>query len=503
MPFLLLLGLMAACVPMGDDWPTPFPDRPLLALAATAAAAAGVVGLAAGITGRVRRRLARPGADLDAIASWYAGWRTRHLLILLAAWGGSLYGLGYGRLMSEAAAVPGDYAIGLVPLPGAELLNLVPLVAMLLLSWAVFYGAEAAFHRAADPLGYGRPFWSRGGYVSFQARSNLALLLVPVGLFVTFQGAERWLPGLSQTPWFAVLGLVGMLAGLVTMPWWVRLVFGLKPMPEGPLRDRLDAAARRVGFRCSGVLLWPTRHGVANAMVVGLVPWLRYVLLSDRLIAEMSPDEVEAVFGHEVGHVRHGHMPYYLAFLALSTSVLALAWGVVEAVLPAASGPAAWRAVCEFLRPHQGWLPIAAVGGYVFVVFGFLSRRCERQADLFGCRTVSCRDAACAGHGAAAELAPRGAGLCPTGIRTFISALEKVAVLNGLSRDRPSWLQSWQHSSIAKRVAFLERVIAHRPLERRFQRRLGLFKWALIAVLLAAAGALAAQQGVASVVRML
>jgi Zn-dependent protease with chaperone function len=499
MQFLLLLGLMTACVPMGDDWPNPFPDRPLFSLATTGAVVLAVVGLAAAITARTRRRLAR-GADPDAVHHAYAGWRARHLLLLLAGWGGSLYGLGYARLMAEAFALPTER--GLLPLPGEELLNLALLVLMLVASWAVFYGAEAAFHRAADPDDDGRGFWSRWGYVGFQARTNLALVLVPVGLFVAFQGLKRWVPGLGGTGWLAAVGLGGMLTALATMPWWVRLAFGLKPLPAGPVRDRLEAAARRLNFRCSDILLWPTRHGVANAMIVGPLPRPRYVLLSDRLLAGMTPAEAEGVFGHEVGHVRHGHMFYYLAFLMLSMAVLLLVWAAALAALPA--GPASnWRAVREFARANEGWLSMGLLGVYVFVVFGFLSRRCERQADLFGCRAVSCSAGRCDGHGPAAVLAPGGRGLCPTGIRTFISALEKVASLNGLSRDRPSWLQSWQHSSIARRVTFLEQVLARPPLERRFQRRLGLFKWALLAVLLLAAGALAAQQGLAAVKRMI
>ena len=32
-------------------------------------------------------------------------------------------------------------------------------------------------------------------------------------------------------------------------------------------------------------------------------------------------------------------------------------------------------------------IPVAVVGGYIFMAFGFLSRRCERQADVFGCRS--------------------------------------------------------------------------------------------------------------------
>src|SRR5581483_11377291 len=92
----------------------------------------------------------------------------------------------------------------------------------------------------------------------------------------------------------------------------------------GPLRDRLLATGRRLKFRCSNVLLWNTRSGMANAMVVGIVPWIRYVVFTDRLVEDFSPEEVEAVFGHEVGHVRHRHMLYYLGFLLVS--VVAVAW---------------------------------------------------------------------------------------------------------------------------------------------------------------------------------
>src|SRR5207244_11593143 len=88
--------------------------------------------------------------------------------------------------------------------------------------------------------------------------------------------------------------------------------------------DRVLVAARRLGFRCSNILLWNTRSGMGNAMVVGLLPWPRYVVFTDRLLADFTPEEVEAVFGHEVGHVKHQHMLFYLSFLTLSMAVLGL-----------------------------------------------------------------------------------------------------------------------------------------------------------------------------------
>jgi Zn-dependent protease with chaperone function len=238
---------------------------------------------------------------------------------------------------------------------------------------------------------------------------------------------------------------VGLLCFVfVAIPWLLRLLLGLRPLPDGPLRDRLTATARRLNFRFSDLLVWPTRNSVANAMVTGPMPFLRYVILTDRLINEMTSDEIEAVFGHEIGHVRHHHMLFYFGFLLASL--------LIAAVL--------WNASTRFLGPlvAQQWLIglgvqvglVMVLGAYIFIVFGFVSRRCERQADVFGCRVSSCQ--------------------------TFVETLEKVARLNGIHREKPGWLSSWQHSTIARRVAFLERMSADPAVEPRFQRHAGFVK---------------------------
>ncbi len=193
---------------------------------------------------------------------------------------------------------------------------------------------------------------------------------------------------------------------------------------------------------------------------------LRYVVFTDRLLSEMTPEELEAVFGHEVGHVKHRHILYYLGFLVISVGVVAGIWLAVF-------GDSDW------VMPPM----VLSLGAYVFLVFGFLSRRCERQADIYGCRAVSCTHRECPGHSADMVPAPRGIGLCSTGINTFIGALEKVARLNGISRSKPGWLNSWLHSTIACRVEFLQQMLVDPGLEARFQRRVGLVKWGLILAL--------------------
>jgi Zn-dependent protease with chaperone function len=497
MPFLLLLLLAVSCLPVA--WPRPpewvgwlgrtilgwfgvarpdsqdFYGSILLTWLSVVLIAAAAFALAQW----TRRELARDPGQRETVLRRQGSARFYHLLCLLVVYGLSLYVFGWGWVAQggSTADVPAD------PPPGSELLVLVPFLAALVLSWAGFYDAERALHEAAPngdcpPLGLRsqRAFWSRWSYVTFHLRQNLALLFAPLFLLIIVNDLPRLVPhsGYDMELAGAILTVGTALATFACMPWIMRLVLGLKPMPAGALRNRLAAAARRLKFRCNNILIWNTRGGVVNAMVMGILPMLRYIVLTDRLVAEMTPDEVEAVFGHEVGHVKHRHIPYYLGFLLLSLWAVTQVWTVAESMLNLTT------------RKDLAALPLVGMlGAYIFLVFGFLSRRCERQADIYGCRTVSCAQSDCSGHEADAILLPGAEGLCPTGIRTFIDALEKVAYLNGISRERPGWLQSWQHSTIARRVDFLRRVVVDPTVEPRFQRRVVLVKWVLFLSLVA------------------
>ena len=47
-------------------------------------------------------------------------------------------------------------------------------------------------------------------------------------------------------------------------------------------------------------------------------------MLTDALVETMTPLEVAAVFGHEIGHIAHRHLLYFGFFFAGSLGVLAL-----------------------------------------------------------------------------------------------------------------------------------------------------------------------------------
>jgi hypothetical protein len=291
---------------------------------------------------------------------------------------------------------------------------------------------------------------------------------------------------------FSALGFAAVL------PLFLRPLLGLKRLPAGPVRDRLEATARRLGVPFSDLLLWPTRGAMANAMVVGVIPWARYVIFTDRLLDGMEPDELDAVFGHEVGHARYGHLPYYLLFLLLSTAALTGAVLLADAGLSLAGVK---LELPDSFDPFVPLPPLAVMGLYLFVVFGWLSRVCERQADIFGSRAGSCNDPDCRGHTADTVLAARGRGLCPTGLRSMARALERVMVLNGWDGDHVGgslwrrvwrWVRAWQHGPMAVRVNYLFGLIDRPELADRHDRkafRLRLFL-ALGLLAIAAAGVL-------------
>lgn len=496
MPFLLMVFLVLVCLPEPEVWASWKPlwtDSPPACAAATWLTVL-LIGLHAYfVARRVSGPLQSEPSRRDQLLARYERGRLRQQIALFVLYVFALFGLGWGWAVSQM------WRSNSAPLPGVELLILSPFVIAQLLTWTAYFDAERTAHQAAHrllaeahnggwlelertrsvvPLSFG----SRSSYVIFQLRQKLALAFLPVLLLLVAKELQRLLPKEWQQ-WVKdvnFLSIAVMFVLVAVMPWIVRLILGLKPLPAGPLRSRLEASARRLRFRCANILIWNTRNGMANAMVIGILPWLRYVVFTDRLLEEFTPEEIEAVFGHEVGHIRHYHIPYYLGFL--STSLLVLCWMITDVIISYI------KPVPSILDNHSSELVstlslVAVLLAYIFVVFGFLSRRCERQADVFGCRAVSCDLPDCSGHDNEIDFAQSGPSLCPTGINTFIRALEKVAAVNGISRDRPGFLQSWQHGSIGRRIEFLQQMLLDPGVEKRFQRRVFVFKTLLLLVL--------------------
>lgn len=366
-----------------------------------------------------------------------------------------------------------------------SLLAVTPFLLSVLLVWLALYSADRAVRQIAlevylfrgKPV---RPAWSLVHYLLYNLRHQVLFVLIPMLLILAAHDVvmrfERPITRATQLAYAPdlLVGLAALLVAVVT-PGILRHVWITQRLPDGPLRDRLMRLAKKLRLRCREILVWRTGGMIVNAAVMGVVAPLRYVLITDGMLEQMDDTKIEAVFGHEAGHVKRRHILYFLLFAFIS--------GCAVAIFSLRTHDLA-------RRDYTLYQVTVTVFGLLLAVkwglmFGWVSRRFERQADVFGVRTLALSGLPCAQKCALHAPAPNqnpvpsDDALCSTAAHVFADALHEVALLNGI---RPE-ARSWRHSSISGRSRFVQELALHPARARRFDRTVCLTK----AVILGAA----------------
>lgn len=93
-------------------------------------------------------------------------------------------------------------------------------------------------------------------------------------------------------------------------PKWIAPIFNkFTPLEEGEMKNRIEALLKKTGFESNGIFVMDgsSRSGHGNAYFTGFGKNKRIVFF-DTLLEKLSPEEVEAVLAHELGHFKHGHI---------------------------------------------------------------------------------------------------------------------------------------------------------------------------------------------------
>jgi Zn-dependent protease with chaperone function len=393
-----------------------------------------------------------------------------------AASGWTVPGLGWSAVAAHAAG-------GMEWFLPAVAVAVAPLVALLALAWMALFWADRAlrvalFERAGAAVGAAQ--WTLPRYLEFMFRQYLLVVLVPLLVLVGIYGALTVVLGSPDSSGLAAaLFLAAVIGSVLLAGPWLRVCWRTEALPEGDLRRRLYAMAGRAGIRIANVLVWRTNLSIANGLMIGLAGPVRYIMISDALLLAMSqsPEEVEAVFAHEVGHVKYGHTRLYMA-LALG--------GISLAFL---AGEAAGETFNSVLAANLA--TAAALLVYWWFGFGYVSRRCELEADLYAVRATECPVACSApdpGFSAGTSLrqsrdngwgaAAAGQGPCEHRIVTFVGALRRISRLNG----SPPSARGWRHFSVSRRSAILLGLLANPADLERHEHRLRRVKTAALLV---------------------
>jgi STE24 endopeptidase len=369
--------------------------------------------------------------------------------------------------------------------PGvAGLLATVPFLISVLLLWMAAYPADRAVRQLAveayllksRPV---QPVWSLSDFLAYNLRHQVLFVLLPLLLILIardilarYEQRIVRAVGDSSVPDL----LLGAAAGLVALfaPLMLRYIWLTQPLPEGPLRDKLLLLSRRLRVGCREILVWKSGGLIVNAAVMGVVAPLRYVLLTDGMLSQLEDEKIEAVYGHEVGHVKRHHILFFLLFSLISGCLITV-----------------FTAMTKGWPPTQYQIAATVLGVILILKWGLLfiviSRFFERQADLFGVRAlelvgVPCEQP-CLRHGITSEdrgqvppATPAAGAVCMTCAHLFSATLHDVAVLNGISPDAGSL----RHGSISDRSRFLLTLASDPRAAIRFERRVRAIKIAIL-----------------------
>lgn len=226
--------------------------------------------------------------------------------------------------------------------------------------------------------------------------------------------------------------ILSNLAPVLLMP----IFYKFTPLQEdhAQLVSRLLQLADKTSTRVQGVYEFDmsSRTTAANAALVGLGN-TRRIILGDTLLAEFTPDEIETVLAHELGHHVHKDIPLGILFESLLTVVglyiasVGLSWGV---------------SVFGFESPADiAALPLfmLVIGAYSLITMPLgnaFSRWREHRADEFALRIT--------GKGEA-----------------YAAALTRLANQNLGEADPEPWVEFllYSHPALNKRISMAEGAV--------------------------------------------
>ena len=139
-----------------------------------------------------------------------------------------------------------------------------------------------------------------------------------------------WLMGAAGSTWWLWAWGVWMgfnLLLLIIYPTFIAPWFNkFQPLQDEALAARVTALMQRCGFSAKGLFVMDgsRRSAHANAYFTGFGAAKR-VVFYDTLLARLTPEEVDAVLAHELGHFRHRHIiQRIVTMFALSLAGFAL-----------------------------------------------------------------------------------------------------------------------------------------------------------------------------------
>lgn len=267
--------------------------------------------------------------------------------------------------------------------------------------------------------------WARQELKEVALAFVLSLPMVEFLYLLLYNFPEYWWPIAGCS--FIIFGLImARLTPVLILP----IFYKSTPVEDETLRGLLVPMAQEAGLDLKGIfkidMSKDTRK--VNALLAGLGK-TRRVIFTDTMLESFTPQEVQVVFAHELGHHVHRHILKLLFIGSLTIFIsLALADHLLRQLIPlvGAYGDTPLHDVATFP------LFLMVIGAFALVLLPLqnaYSRHLERQSDLYALQKTSNPPA-------------------------FISVMEKLAEKNLADTEPNSLIEYlfYDHPPISKRI---------------------------------------------------
>lgn len=243
-----------------------------------------------------------------------------------------------------------------------------------------------------------------------------------------------------QTWWLLTWGvavtgslIITHLAPIIIVPIFLKM----KPLGDTELKARLEQLAQKAGVRVRGVytLELSRRATTANAALMGLGN-TRRIVLTDTLLPKYSPEEIEVIVAHELGHHRHRDIP---ASFIMQSAVMLLGLYLASLALNSGATTLGFRGITDIAALPLLMLVLAAFGLITMPVANAFQRHREAAADEYALRLSD-------------------------NPKAFISMMTKLTDQNLSEAQPPRWVEvlMYDHPSYHQRVQYARRYSQRR-----------------------------------------
>ena len=287
-----------------------------------------------------------------------------------------------------------------------------------------YYGfrLERRFHLSNQRFGS----WLWDEVKGFLLGIVLGGIVVELVYFTIRQWPQHW----WMLAWALFMGLfvlMAQLAPVILFP----IFYKFEPLENEDLRRRLVILSEHSGTRVRGVYRWKLseKSKKANAALTGLGA-TRRIILADTLLDNYTPEEIEAILAHELGHQVHRHI---LKSIFVQAGITLFGFWAANWALHYAVDHHMFEQLSDFANLPLLALVSVALSFLLMPALNAYSRFNERQADRYAFESTA-------------------------SIEPFISSMNKLAEQNLAERTPSKWVEWFFHShpSISKRLAAAE-----------------------------------------------